>query len=120
MGKKNKSDGGTLVYSSGPDGARSFGRGGKVVDGAGAASSMDIPPALQKLSVVHDAKAGHGRGLTVISGLILTSPSLGKLAKQLKSACGTGGTVRGATIELQGEHRARVVKMLTDMGFQVA
>src|SRR5688572_8587368 len=105
--KKNAGDGATLVYESGPDGARSFAPGGKVVEEAGSAAASDLPPAQQSLKVVSDTRAGHGRILTVVTGLVLTAPSLERLAKQLKQSCGTGGTVRGATIELQGDHRDR-------------
>lgn len=118
--KKKQKDDGVLVYSSGPDGARSFGPGGKVVEKAGSAASIDIPPSQHKLRIALDTKAGHGKTLTVVSGLILTAPSLDKLAKKLKQSCGTGGTVRGATIELQGDHRDRISKLLTDLGYGLA
>jgi translation initiation factor 1 len=118
--KKRDGDGAVLVYESGPEGARSFGPGGKAVDEAGSAASADLPPAEQRLKVVADTRAGHGRIVTVVTGLVLTAPSLDKLAKQLKQSCGTGGTVKGATVELQGDHRERVVKMLVEKGYRVS
>src|SRR5437762_892966 len=116
MAKKKRSEDGVLVYSSGPDGARSFGPGGKVKDEFGSAASLDMPPENQKPRVALDTRAGHGKTLTVVTGLVLTAATLDKLAKQLKQSCGTGGTVRGARIELQGDHRDRVVKLLADQG----
>ena len=113
-------DDGTLVYSSGPDGSRSFGPGGKVADESGHPASRDLPPAEQKLRVVTDNKAAHGKTLTVVRGAQLTAASLEKLAKKLKQSCGTGGTVRGATIELQGDHVQRVRTLLEGMGYKVS
>jgi translation initiation factor 1 len=40
------------------------------------------------------------------------------LAKRLKRICGSGGTVKDGTIEIQGDHRARVVEELTRTGFR--
>jgi len=44
---------------------------------------------------------------------------IGKLAKLLKGACASGGTVKGRTIELQGDHKKRVAKVLQQNGYQV-
>jgi len=41
-------------------------------------------------------------------------------AKKLRGVCGCGGTVRGRTIELQGDQPARVRAVLEAEGFQVA
>lgn len=117
--RKRDDDDGTLVYSSGPDGARSFGPGGKVKDEAGSAASIDIPPAQQKLKLTVDTKAGRGKTITIVTGLVLTAKTLEKLAKELKQSCGSGGTVRGATIEVQGDHRDRLAKLLNERGFKV-
>ena len=117
---KRKRDDGDLVYSSGPDGSRAYGAGGKVVETKGIAASLDIPPAQHKVRVTVDTKAARGKTLTIVSGLILTAPTLDKLAKQLKQTCGAGGTVKGATIEIQGEHRERVVQLLTKLGYGLA
>lgn len=42
-----------------------------------------------------------------------------KLAKKLKSHCGTGGTYKNQTIEIQGDHKEKMIKFLEDMGFKV-
>lgn len=118
--RKRDPDDGVLVYSSGPDGARSFGSGGKVTEEVGSAAVADLPPSEQSARIALDSRAGHGKTLTMVTGLVLTSGSLEKLAKQLKQACGTGGTVRGATIELQGDHRERLRLLLAERGFHVA
>ena len=63
-----------------------------------------------------DAGAG-GQGCTVISGLPLGAEALEALATELKRRCGSGGTVRDGVIEIQGEHRDRLVEELVKRGF---
>jgi translation initiation factor 1 len=53
----------------------------------------------------------------VITGLPLASPELELLGAELKRQCGSGGTVRDGTIEIQGEHRDRIVLELARRGF---
>lgn len=43
---------------------------------------------------------------------------LGALAKTLKTRCATGGTVKGATIEIQGDHRDAISAVLLEQGFR--
>jgi translation initiation factor 1 len=57
-----------------------------------------------------------GKGVTVISGLPLTDAELGQRAAELKRRCGSGGTVREGTIEIQGEHRDTLVAELARRG----
>jgi len=45
--------------------------------------------------------------------------SLATLAQQLKKLCGSGGTVKDGTIEIQGDHRDKVQAKLTEMGYKV-
>jgi translation initiation factor 1 len=59
-----------------------------------------------------------GKGVTVITGLPLACAELEALAAALKRLCGSGGTVRDGTIEVQGEHRDRIVQELTRRGFK--
>jgi translation initiation factor 1 len=58
-----------------------------------------------------------GKAVTVISGLPLGAEALEALATELKRRCGSGGTVRDGAIEIQGEHRDRLVKELIERGF---
>ncbi len=61
--------------------------------------------------------AGGGKGVTVITGLPLAGDALEQLAGQLKRSCGAGGAVRGNKIEIQGEHRDRLVAELLKLGY---
>jgi len=58
-----------------------------------------------------------GKGVTVVSGLPLAVGELEALATKLKKRCGSGGTVRGGVIEIQGEHRDVVVAELVKLGW---
>jgi len=65
-------------------------------------------------------KSGRGgKEVTVIDGLPKNSAFLDELARALKKACGTGGTVGDGLIELQGDRRERVAELLRARGLQV-
>ena len=69
--------------------------------------------------VSRETKGRKGKGVTIISGIQMTEKDLKALAKELKKKCGTGGTVREGKIEIQGEHRDRLVELLTKKGYTV-
>ena len=79
----------------------------------------DLPPGQQNLKVQASRKGRKGKTVTVISGFQHSSDSLGNLAKQLKAQCGTGGTVKDDTIEIQGDHAQKLVDLLASKGYQV-
>lgn len=54
----------------------------------------------------------------MISGLPLVGEELEALATRLKKLCGAGGAVKDSTIEIQGEHRDRLVAELVKMGYE--
>ncbi len=56
------------------------------------------------------------RVVTVVTGLPGSEKDLAALARALKSACGTGGTVKGGALELQGDHRDAVEAALLARG----
>jgi translation initiation factor 1 len=58
-----------------------------------------------------------GKGVTVIKGLPLAAAALTALAGELKRLCGSGGTVKDGVIEIQGEHRERLVAELIRRGY---
>lgn len=67
--------------------------------------------------VGRETKGRAGKGVTVITGLPLAPPQLEELARQLKRRCGSGGTVRGNAIEIQGDHRDTLVAELIALGY---
>lgn len=67
--------------------------------------------------VGQETKGRGGKGVSVITGLRLSAAELEAIAKDLKRRCGTGGTVKDGTIEIQGDHRDTIVAMLCERGF---
>ena len=64
-----------------------------------------------------ETKGRAGKGVTVVRGLALDDAALALLGKQLKAACGSGGTVKDGVIEVQGDHCDRVLEMLLAKGY---
>jgi translation initiation factor 1 len=53
---------------------------------------------------VQEAKGRGGKTVTVVRGLAMDAAALEAMAKSLKAACGSGGTVKDGAIEVQGDH----------------
>jgi translation initiation factor 1 len=66
-------------------------------------------------------KAGRGgKTVTVASGFTgIGPPEKEQLAKKMRAACGTGGTVKDGRIEIQGDKRDEIARILTEAGFRV-
>lgn len=69
--------------------------------------------------VLRETKGRGGKAVTVVRGLALEPKALDALAKRLRTACGTGGTVKDGVIEVQGDHVDRVMALLTAEGMRV-
>jgi translation initiation factor 1 len=57
-----------------------------------------------------------GKESTVVKGYIGSDDSLADLAKMIKSKCAAGGSAKDGIIIVQGDHRDKVLKLLTDLG----
>ena len=57
--------------------------------------------------------------MTIVSDLPLDENGLTELAARLKGRLGTGGTVKQGRIEIQGDHRDRIVEELEGLGYRV-
>jgi translation initiation factor 1 len=81
---------------------------------------VSSPPPNQQLVYLHrDTKGRGGKAVTIAKKLILSEDDLKALAKQLKQACGSGGTVKDGQIEIQGEHREKISEVLQALGYKV-
>ena len=69
------------------------------------------------IRISRESKGRKGKGVTLISGLEMNEADLKSLAKKLKALCGSGGTVKNATIEVQGNHRDQI-KLELDKHFK--
>ena len=96
-----------LVYST---------NGGKVTtkDPAGKPPSGD-----GIIRIRLETQGRNGKGVSVIWGFELNEQELKNLAKQLKTHCGSGGSVKNWTIEIQGDHRNKLKIKLESLGHRV-
>ncbi|ACS34497.1 translation initiation factor 1 [Thermococcus stetteri] len=66
---------------------------------------------------VYIERARYGKLKTIIEGIDEKEFDLEDIAKKLKAKLACGGTVKKGRIELQGDHRDRIKKLLADLGF---
>jgi translation initiation factor 1 len=78
----------------------------------------ELPPSQQNLRVQASRKGRKGKTVTVITGFQAKPETLAALLKQLKTQCGTGGTVKENEIEIQGDHKEKLVQILTQLGYK--
>jgi translation initiation factor 1 len=108
---------GRLVYDSDAPQPGRCPRCGKRLDRC-ACSSTAAPARKDNIvRLQRDKKGRGGKTVTVITGLPVAQ--LEALARDLKRLCGSGGTVRGDTLEIQGDHRDRLLPALQARGFTV-
>ena len=69
--------------------------------------------------VLRETKGRGGKAVTVVRGAPGDAAALVRLGQELKAACGSGGTVRDGTIEVQGDHVDKVMAWLQQRGMKV-
>lgn len=69
--------------------------------------------------VSRETKGRKGKGVTKITGLMLAPEALKEIALVMKKKCGGGGTIKDGVIEIQGDHRERLLIALSEQGYQV-
>jgi len=84
-----------------------------------AAPAKSLPPREQTIYLHRDSKGRGGKSVSLIKGLVLTEADMTALAKQIKQACGSGGTVKDGVIEIQGDHREKIAEVLKKLGYKV-
>ncbi len=87
-------------------------------DAQRATGSVSLPPEEQRARLSLE-KRNRGKVVTLIANLQLSDADLKALARDLKVACGTGGTSRGKTVELQGDRRDQARSWLQKNGWGV-
>jgi len=72
-----------------------------------------------RVDIVRQTAHRGGKTVTVVTGFIgIGLPEKQQLAKAMQKACGTGGTVKEGRIEIQGDKRTEVARILVEAGFR--
>lgn len=82
-------------------------------------SEQPAPAGDGVVRVSRETKGRKGKGVTIVTGIPLAGSELKAFAKKLKARCGTGGTVKDNTIEIQGDQRDVLVPILQEQGWTV-
>jgi len=81
------------------------------------APAAALQPAAARVRVGREVAGRGGKAVSVVSGLTADAAQLEELAARLKRLCGAGGAVKNGRIEIQGDHRDRLVAELCRLGF---
>lgn len=72
-----------------------------------------------RVDIVRQTAHRGGKTVTVVTGFVgIGQAEKEALTKQMQKACGTGGTVKEGRIEIQGDQRETVARILTEAGFR--
>ncbi len=104
---KHKSDNNGTVYSTNPNFVFDYGE----------EEILTLEPSKQNLRIMLDKKQRAGKKVTLITGFQGSDFDLTVLGKELKSACGVGGSVKDGEILLQGDFREKVLALLLQKGY---
>ena len=108
MSKKNISRPDGLAYSTNKDFFNDFQE---------EEAQETLPKEKQKLRVKLDTKQRAGKVVTLVDGFTGTADDMDVLAKQLKTKCGAGGSVKDGYIIIQGDYKDKVIVWLKEWGY---
>ena len=98
---------GSVVYSTNPDFKYSTQQH----------EAASVSKGQQNLRVLLDKKNRGGKTVTLVAGFTGKDEEIEKLAKELKTKCGVGGSVKDREILIQGDHRDRILNLLVAAGY---
>ena len=90
----------------------------------GSAGASTVPPVAPRrnrgrVDILRQTAHRGGKTVTVVKGFVgIGLPEKEALAKAMQKACGTGGTVKEGRIEIQGDQRTEVARILSEAGFR--
>lgn len=109
MSKKKNTPGNGIVYSTDPNFS---------LEPEHTEEQETLSPAEQQLRVKLDTKQRAGKVVTLVDGFVGKDEDVEKLGKDLKTKCGTGGSVKDGQILIQGDYKEKVIKWLQDWGYK--
>jgi translation initiation factor 1 len=115
MGKDNPNS--VLVWSS--EKGRICPGCGESVSSCGCGKKTSRPAGDGIVRVRRESKGRGGKTVTVVTGVHVDETALKTLAGDLKKRCGSGGTVKGGDIEIQGDFCDLVIAELSQRGYKV-
>ena len=78
-----------------------------------------LPAADGVVRVSLQTKGRGGKSVTLVKGLPIDAAALAVLGKQLRAACGSGGTVKDGVVEVQGDHVVTIMATLQSQNYNV-
>lgn len=82
-------------------------------------SNEPMPEGDGIVRIQRETKGRKGKGVTLITGVLLAPAELKKLAKELKQKCGVGGAIKDGVIEIQGDVSEQMFDEMKQRGFTV-
>ncbi len=79
---------------------------------------QELPPNQQNVRVQATRAGRKGKTVTIITGFQTKVETLEALLKQLKTQCGTGGALKDNEIEIQGDHKQKILEILIKLGYK--
>ena len=73
----------------------------------------------QTIQIKSTRSGRKGKTVTVMTGFQDSTDELAKLLKRLKNQCGSGGTIKDNTLQIQGDHRQKLATVLSQLGYKV-
>lgn len=107
MSRKKLYNANGIVYSTSPDFSLS----------TESEPQSSLPPAEQLLKIKLDTKHRGGKTVSIVSGFQMDERDVEALSKQLKSFCGSGGSIKENEIIIQGDHRDKILQWLIKNGY---
>jgi translation initiation factor 1 len=72
-----------------------------------------------RVDITREKGGRGGKTVTVVDGFTgIGLPEKENLAKRMRAACGCGGTVKEGRIEIQGDQRETIARILSEAGFR--
>lgn len=112
--KNNKSeseDNRVFAYSTNPSGFNPF-KDLSESSNKSEKKNKDYP-----IRIKLEKKGRGGKIVSIVSGLKVNPDHLEEIAKDLKSKCGTGGSSKNGEIIIQGDHRDKIIAILSKKGY---
>jgi translation initiation factor 1 len=75
-------------------------------------------PGKQGIRIRRESKGRGGKTVSIVDGLPLAEKEMKVLLKKLKAQLGTGGALKNGVLEIQGEHRDKLLQLLEKEGYQ--